>query len=301
MTRTTAILAISLLVALVVPLAWGVAEWWRSRASRTSPIASPWSWRTVLGSMLLCVLAFNLTFFVQELFLVLPKAFTPGLQPTLYHNNHGWAGEHPLAALFQGTGALATAVMGLACLRAVRRGAGRTPVRRMLLVWFAFCGLLMALPQVVIGAISDGSDVGMAMGYLRLPPSVKIVLAGLALAAMPCVALALRRPVLALAGEGEAATARGRAWHMWKLVTLPALLATVVVLPYRVPREWLEVVLLPVLVLVPGVAWMQASAWRASTTGVRLAGTWPLGALLIAAVAVWAFFQGVLRLGVPFY
>jgi hypothetical protein len=57
--------------------------------------------------VLLYTLAFNLTFFIQELFLVVPKALTPGLRPTLFHNNHLWQGEHPLASLFQGTGALA--------------------------------------------------------------------------------------------------------------------------------------------------------------------------------------------------
>ncbi|WP_157123717.1 hypothetical protein [Allosphingosinicella indica] len=41
--------------------------------------------RLPLHSTLLATLAFNLVFFVQELFLVLPKALTPGLNPTLYH------------------------------------------------------------------------------------------------------------------------------------------------------------------------------------------------------------------------
>jgi hypothetical protein len=34
-----------------------------------------------IGSTLLYTLAFNLTFFIQELFLVVPKALTPGLRP----------------------------------------------------------------------------------------------------------------------------------------------------------------------------------------------------------------------------
>jgi hypothetical protein len=55
--------------------------------------------RRALSSALLHTLAFNLTFFVQELFLVVPKALTPGLHPTLFHNNHHWEGTSPLAAL----------------------------------------------------------------------------------------------------------------------------------------------------------------------------------------------------------
>jgi len=304
MTQAAFLLWASLLVALPVPLAWGVANRWRARTPGAGRDARPGRppWRAMLGSMLLYVLAFNLTFFVQEVFLVLPKAFTPGLQPTLFHNNHRWAGEHPLAALFQGTGALATALMGLACLRAARRGAGRTPARRMLLVWLAFAGLLMALPQVVIGALSGGSDVGMAMDYLGLPPAARTLAACLALPAIALVALALRRPVLEIATDADASmTPAARARHMLWRVTVPALLATVLILPYRVPREWLEVALLPVLVTVPGIAWMQAGAWRDVGATPRIRGRWPLAWLVLAALALLAFFQGVLRPGVPFH
>ncbi|MEL1265131.1 hypothetical protein [Pseudoxanthomonas putridarboris] len=303
MTRTTWVLAVSLLVALIAPLAWGMVEWLRSR--RHAPQAAStttWQWKAVLGSMLLYVLAFNLTFFVQELFLVVPKALTPGLQPTLYHNNHGWEGEHPLAALFQGTGALATFVVGLLCLWAARRGAGRTPARRMALVWMAYCGLLMALPQVVIGALSGASDVGMAMDYLGLSLPAKTLAAGIALAAIPWVALSLRPPVLEVAEDvSSSATPATGAKRIFMLVTLPALLAVVAILPFRVPREWLEVVLLPVLVTVPGIAWMQAGAWRAKEAMPSVRGRWPLAGLLLATLALLVVFQWILRPGIAFH
>jgi len=38
-----------------------------------------WNWKLTSASALIYTLAFNLIFFIQELFLVLPKAFTPGL------------------------------------------------------------------------------------------------------------------------------------------------------------------------------------------------------------------------------
>ena len=65
-----------------------------------------WNWKQSVASALLYALAFNLVFFVQGFFLVLPKTFTPGLRPTLFHNNHTWEGDSPLAKLYQGTGAL---------------------------------------------------------------------------------------------------------------------------------------------------------------------------------------------------
>lgn len=111
------LLIVILLVLVVAPMAYAVLGWARThhqgpRAERPLPA---WNWRMSLASMLLYVLAFNLVFFVQELFLVLPKALVPGLRPTLFHNNHGWTGTHPLAELFQGTGVLATLLLGAAC------------------------------------------------------------------------------------------------------------------------------------------------------------------------------------------
>ena len=75
------------------------------RGGYTSPEpAAPWNWKQTISSALLYPRAFNLTFFVQELFLVLPKALTPGVRPTLFHNNHSWQGENPLTSLFQAPG-----------------------------------------------------------------------------------------------------------------------------------------------------------------------------------------------------
>src|SRR6185436_748430 len=111
------------------------------------------------NSALLYALAFNLTFFVQELFLVVPKALTPGLRPTLFHNNHSWEGENPLASLFQGTGALAIFLTGVACVLLLRRGLGRSSTVRLFFIWMAYNGFFQALPQVVIGAISPRNDV----------------------------------------------------------------------------------------------------------------------------------------------
>jgi hypothetical protein len=115
--------------------------------------------RVAICSALLYTLAFNLTFFVQELFLVLPKAFTPGLRPTLFHNNHSWQGEHPLASLFQGTGALAIFLTGLGCALLLRRASARSATAHLFLIWVAYNGFFQSLPQVVIGAFNPRNDV----------------------------------------------------------------------------------------------------------------------------------------------
>ena len=232
------------------PLSLAIAGWVRMRHEPGS--VAPFPWRPTFVSTLAFALAFNLTFFIQELFLVLPKALTPGLHPTLFHNNHTWSGSHPQEDLFQGTGALATSISGAACWALLARGRGRTESSRLLLLWMAYAGFFMALPQVVIGAVSEASDLGRAMVYLQLGGGTRIA--------------------LALAALGV-----------------------------RVPREWIEVVIVPVAVVLAGVPWMQAGAWRAAPpAGIappRPAA--PLG-LVVALAVLLAIFQLVLRRGIPF-
>jgi len=287
------------------PVLLGLAGWVHARRTpAVVPCNSPtrWDWKLSSASALLYTLAFNLTFFIQELFLVLPKALVPGLRPTLFHNNHGWEGENPLASLFQGTGASATFVGGMACMWWLRCGAGRSPMLRLFLVWMAYCGCLMALPQVAVGALSAGSDVGMAMEYLQLGVATKTIVAVVALALIPPVALWLGRRLLGLADDpARIANARARSRFIFQLATSPALVAIALILPFRVPRDWIEVVMVPAVVTVIGIAWIQAGAWRME--GVQAAGSrnasiaWPL----LAVVLLLLVFQVVLRPGIHFY
>lgn len=293
----------ALLVLFVAPLAYALVGWMRSRRMPAPRAPLPrWNWRITLASLLLYVLAFNLVFFVQEVFLVLPKAFVPGVDPTLFHNNHSWTGEHPLTELFQGTGALATLLLGIACAWRLRRNAAAPAWRRMLLFWLAFGGVFMALPQVVAGVLIPQGDVGRAMAYLALAPAAKTALALLSLAAMPLFALWLLRPLLALAdAPAQVATARGRHRFVFLAATLPGLLAIAPIVAYRVPREWIEVLIVPVVVTIVGLAWIQAGAWRVADVEVRgTSAHWPTAALFVAAIALLAVFQLVLRPGITF-
>jgi hypothetical protein len=304
------LIGIAALLAVVAgPAALALAGWLRAR--RTLPaqgagVRRRWRWKLSAMSALLYVLAFNLTFFIQELFLVLPKALTPGLRPTLFHNNHIWDGQDPLASLFQGTGALATFVAGGFCALLLSRGAGKSAAARLFLFWMAYSGMFMALPQVAIGAVSAQSDLGMAMSYLGLALPAKVVLALLALAAIPLIAARLARLLLAQAGDTPLiATAGGRLLFVFEAATLPALLALPVISLFRIPREWMEVVMVPVAVTLVGLLWIQAGAWRARKGSVDAAGpasgpesiAWPLAAVL----ALLLLFQLLLRPGIRFY
>lgn len=295
--------SIGIAVALVVvvgPLVLGVAGLIRARKGAVATPAAPWPWTLMISSALLYALAFNLTFFIQELFLVLPKAFTPGLQPTLFHNNHTWDGQHALANLFQGTGALATFLTGLTCALLLRRER-RSTTLRLFLIWMAHCGLLMSLPQVVVGAINPANDVGMAMNYLGFGDVTKVTAALMALAAIPVVALWLRRPLLSLAEEPAAiAQIAGRTRFVFQVATLPAVVAILLIIPFRVPRELIEVVIVPTVVTVIGIPWLQAGAWRVE--GVKSSGEASSSIALPAAalLGLLVVFHLLLKPGIRF-
>jgi hypothetical protein len=277
--------------------------------AKAAPPAKRWNWKLTVTSALLYTLAFNSIFFIQELFLVLPKALTPGLRPTLFHNNHTWEGDNPLASLFQGTGALATFLTATVCGLLLRRGWGRSPTIRLFLIWMTYNGFLQSLPQVVVGAINPGNDVGMAMDYIGLSTLAKTGAALVALAAIPAIGLWLARPLLSLADEpADVAGAGARTRFVFQVATLPALAAIVLIIPFRVPRELIEVVVVPVVVTIVGIAWIQAGAWRVSSGGVSSGvkaqdapGTVSIAHPLIAVLILLLVFQLVLRPGIHFY
>jgi hypothetical protein len=292
-----------LAVALGGPLLLGLAGLWRGGASAAVAAPARWDRRLSAQSAILYALAFNLVFFIQELFLVLPKALTPGLRPILYHNNHSWEGDNPLAALFQGTGALAILLTGLGCAVLVWRVRTRSTALRLFLVWMAYHGLFQSLPQAMVGALSPSNDVGMAMDYLAMGAAAKTITALVALAAMAAAGLWLTGPLLGLApSAGELASAGRRSLFILRTAVLPALAAIPIIVAFRVPRELAEVVAPPIAVTILGLAWIQANAWRAA--GARPGGfsaARPVFPLLGALLVLLLVFQLVLRPGIPFY
>lgn len=280
---------------------WGVL---RGRAQPRATSPSPaWDWKLILASMLLYALSFSLIFFVQELFLVLPKAFTPGLRPTLFHNNHHWDGDNPLAKLFQGTGAVATLLVAAACAYWLKRCPPRSAAWRLFAIWMVFHGCFQALPQFVVGAIFPGNDVGMAMEYLQWSAAIKTVAALLAMAAIVWIALRLLRPLLSLAARPEQiATPGRRAGFVFRVATLPGLLALPLIVAMRVPGSLDQVAIVPVAEYVIGVWWMQAAAWLAIPARAgETASPRSIAIPLLALIALGLAFHLLLRPGVAFY
>jgi hypothetical protein len=253
----------------------------------------------LLSSALLYTLAFNLTFLLQELWLVVPKALTPGLHVTLFHNNHTWTGDNPLAALWQGSGVVATVVSGACCLLWLRRRPTRGSAGvRLWLTWMAYCGFFMALPQLVLGTVSVRSDLGMALTYLQLGPAARWSVALGALLLMPPLAWLMCGEFLRVLAPSAVADARARTAGVFCQAVLPALLALPLIVLFRVPRAVIEVVVVPLVVTAVGLAWVLASAWRAPPRPAADAALPALRWPLLAVAALLLIFQLVLRHGV---
>lgn len=125
----------------------------------------------------------------------------------------------------------------------------------------------------------------------------------MALVAIPAAGLYLTRPLLCLAeNPADIADARARTRFVFQVATLPALAAIVLIIPFRVPRNSIEVVVVPVVVTLIGIAWMQAGAWR--IRDAKAAGSWGKESIaypLAAVVILLLVFQLVLRPGIRFY
>ena len=136
-------------VTFIGPLAYGILGARRARSAgeragtnREAAPGAPWS--LVINSAVVYALAFNLTFFVQELFLVIPKAIY-GLQPILYHNNHRWLGSDPIENLLQGSGALAVLITGLVFWVVLSRQTKSPSVLKLFSIWMVYQGLAQSL------------------------------------------------------------------------------------------------------------------------------------------------------------
>jgi hypothetical protein len=286
-----------LFVAVGLLLPWIVALTLRLRAIGTGVFVGEMGWRPIVHSMLAYVVAFNLTFFIQEFFLVLPKSMVPGLTATLYHNDHDWTGNAPIAELFQGTGGLAILLSGL-IFSLIATSQTRPSF---FVLWMAFNGLFQALPQFVVGAIIAGNDMGRAYDYLGLGPFGELLLALAAMAAMPVAGIWLGRRFLAAAwDQRQLGSFCCRFAFLLRVAGLPTLAALPIIILFRVPREVIEVIAPPVLVPLFGYGWLQLAAFSPAAAKAR--GVRPQNVILplVAGAGLLAIFQLFLRPGITF-
>ncbi len=286
-------LALSILLAFaLLPAVYAATRTWKNAAP--SRDFWPVTWRSTLAF----ALAFNLTFFIQEVFLVWPKILVPGLEPTLFHNNHTWLGTYPHIDLLQGTGAIGTLCAGAAAWYWLARRTPRGLELRLFVFWMAVLGFLSALPQVVIGAFIHANDVGRAMTGLGFSPLARWVAAGAALLAMAAVCRQLAPHLLGMITPDESTGDRARS-AFW-LGFLPCILAVPLIVPFRVPNHPVEILLPPLVDALIAGSWLWATGARTRSivhAAVPPGSTVPL---LLALFALLTFFHLVLAPGVSF-
>ena len=241
----------------MVPIIWGGFN--LKRYKGVSETVSKVSYNTLINSGVLYALAFNLIFFLQELFLVLGKKVI-GLEAFLYHNNHTWNGEHPMASLMQGSGALAIFVLGLVFLTIYRLIKNSSGIWKLLILWLAFHGLIQSLPQVTVAYFDPHTDVGEALvGYLNLNTSLLILLAVLSIMAIPMVAIWFSIQLLGFTPEGfDINNPKARFKYIRFIAVGAALIGSVLIIPFRVPP--VTQIIAPFFVLAISIPWIWASA-----------------------------------------
>lgn len=292
------VLAIALPIALLAAPLLLMLIGWRGMRGRPARDQYRPRFRHIALSAITFALAYNLAYFWQELWLVIPKALTPGLTPYLFHNNHYWEGEAAIASLWQGTGAFAIILSATVLMIVLRSAPPRRAAWRLLFAWGVLLAMMQGLLQVPIAVMDPGTDVGQAFDYLGWPDWWRMTLALLALAALPFVARSAVSHFLAIGPQPVSAPTRRIFWT----AAVPAVFGLIITVAFRWPAPLGHLIIRPIIATAIGLFWMAALCWTVRPTApVASARTaafpwrWMFAMLLLLA-----FFQLVLRPGIAF-
>jgi hypothetical protein len=284
-----------LLAFIVIPAIAAIVNYLIVRRHGKSTVKK-FSTYTILNSAVLFALAYNIIFFLQEVFLVLGKNRI-GLTAILYHNNHNWIGDHPKAALMQGSGAAAIFIAGI-LFYLLQFLIDRRSWARMLMVWLAFNGMLQSLPQFATAKLAPETDTGQALAYLSLGDTTEWTISFGSYVLIIVALIWFARTLLQFSPDNSSALNR---FHFLKnAVMLAALLSIGLIIPFRIPPyDRIMSVVFLVLLCVP---MMMAFGWRKSS--IHGAGNIINEKLLIIPlillVLLLLFFQLYLAPGVKF-
>ncbi len=286
-------------ILLLGPILWGGRNW--AKYKGTSVPKGIANYTTMINSSVLYALAFNLVFFLQELFLVLGKKAL-GLKAFLYHNNHTWEGEHPMAMLMQGSGALAIFLIGLICLAIFHFLINSKSIWKLFVLWLAFHGLVQSLPQVTIAYLDPSTDVGEALvGYLNWSQPLLIILALLSIIAIAMVNVWFSRQLLEfVSGDVGLNNPKAKFIYIRFIAVGAAIIGSLLVVPFRIPP--IAQAFTPFIVLVFSIPWIWASATvskhiRHTSNRINEKIYW---SPIVFLVVLLIFFQLVLAPGVEF-
>jgi len=244
-------------ILLVGPILWGLRNWVKYRGTSAPKDIS--NYTTMINSAVLYALAFNLIFFLQELFLVLGKKAL-GLKAFLYHNNHNWVGEHPMTLLMQGSGALAIFLIGLLCLVIFQFILYSKSIWKLFVLWLAFHGLIQSIPQVMVAYFDPGTDVGEALvGYLNLSQPSLIILAITSMTATAIISIWFSRQLLEfVSNDVDLNNPKVKFKYIRFIAVGAAIMGSILIVPFRIPP--LGQAITPFIVLVFSIPWIWSAA-----------------------------------------
>ena len=239
------------------PIIWG----WRNWVTYKGPSAGKdiANYTAMINSAVLYALAFNLIFFLQELFLVLGKKAL-GLEAFLYHNNHNWVGEHPMTLLMQGSGALAIFLIGLICLAIFRFILNSKSIWKLFVLWLAFHGLIQSIPQVMVAYLDPSTDVGEALvGYLNLSQPFLIILAITSITATVMICIWFSRQLLEFVSKDvDLNNPKVKFKYIRFIAVGAAIMGSILVVPFRIPP--IGQAIAPFFILVFSIPWIWSAA-----------------------------------------
>lgn len=248
---------------LLVPLIWGLYGFFKTRREEKNIIGIK-EYNTgfvILNSAVLYALAFNIIFFIQELFLALGKSWL-GLKATLYHNNHNWEGSHPMESLAQGYGAAAIFITGFICLLLANRTKHSLHWIHLFFLWLAFQGLAQSIPQFITGKIAPDTDTGQAFTYLGISDGLGMYISIAGIIAMLYIGILYSKYLLRLAPSLNLInTASGRFGYLLRMALLASLVGMILIVPFRI-MPWNRA-LAPLMVTLISIPMVFAHGWKA--------------------------------------
>jgi hypothetical protein len=284
---------------LVLPIFWGLYGYFKTRKEISQPFEKRGSpWPLIINSAVLYALAFNIIFFIQELFLALGKRWL-GLKAYLYHNNHNWDGDHPMERLAQGYGAVAIFITGIICLFIARRIKLSTHWLQLFFLWLAFEGLAQSLPQFITAAGAPDTDTGQAYSYLAISDSVGLLISIAGIILMFLTSVAYSKYLLQLSPSAQyVSTASRRFKYLLHAAMIASLIGIALIVPFRI-MPW-DRAMAPVMVTLISIPMVFANAWNVkevktiNSTINQKVFVWPIVFLIILLL----IFQLILAKGV---
>lgn len=251
------------LALLVVPIIWGVYGFLKSRSVNNTPSISQQKhslWPLIINSAVLYALAFNVIFFIQELFLALGKRWL-GLKAFLYHNNHNWEGEHPMERLAQGYGAVAIFITGVICLLIARQMKRSAHWMHLFFLWMSFQGFAQSIPQFITANNARDTDTGQAFTYLGIGNTAGMIIAVAGIIIMLVLLASFSRYLLQLAPAVEQTDQPVKRFgYLFNIALLASLIGMVLIIPFRI-MPWSRA-FAPIAVTLISIPMVFANAWR---------------------------------------